>query len=40
MKINSPLSANRKEKYLTAFLLGFGAFLLMILPLLIYNGGY
>ena len=40
MKINSPMSANRKEKYLTAFLLGFGAFLLMILPLLIYNGGY
>ncbi len=40
MKINSPLSSKKQEKYLAAFVLGFCAFLLVIIPLLIYNGGY
>lgn len=40
MKISSPLLNNKKEKYLMAFLLGFCAFMIIIIPIIIYNGGY
>lgn len=40
MKIKSVLSDDRKEKYVPAFLFGFLAFLIVVIPLMIYNGGY
>lgn len=40
MNINSPLANNRKEKYFFAFILGFAAFMIILIPIMIYNGGY
>ncbi len=40
MNITSPISVLKKEKYAVAFLLGFISFILVILPIIIYNGGY
>lgn len=40
MKTPSLTASKGKEKYLAAFLLGFTAFVLVILPIIIYNGGY
>ena len=40
MKKPSLTTSRGKEKYQTAFLLGFTAFILIILPIIIYNGGY
>lgn len=36
----SPLIKRGKEKYLTAFLMGFFIMLLVIMPIIIYTGGY
>lgn len=40
MKTISLPSKDKKEKYLTAFLLGSITFLIVIIPIIIYNGGY
>jgi len=36
----SPLIKRGKEKYLTAFLMGFFIMLLVIMPIIVYTGGY